>query len=80
MAYQFVDLTPFIPRGFQRVMVPNRRTMPSVILGRPARRNPDMAIVTIHPMPQHQVAFTVVRDVIHEFLRDQACVGYTYIQ
>lgn len=51
MAYQFVDPTPFIQRGFQRVMVPNRRPMSRVILGRPARRNPNVAIVTIHPTP-----------------------------
>jgi hypothetical protein len=27
MAYQFVDPAPFIPRGFQRVVVPNRKAM-----------------------------------------------------
>jgi hypothetical protein len=80
MAYQFVDPTPFIPRGFQRVVVPNCKAMSRVILGRPARRNPDVVIVTINPLPQHQVAFNTIRDVLHEFLHDHARVGYTYIQ
>jgi hypothetical protein len=80
MAYQFVDPAPFIPRGFQRVVVPNRKAMSRVILGRPAKRNPDVAIVTINPLPQHQVAFTNIRDVLHDFLRNHARVGYTYIQ
>jgi hypothetical protein len=80
MAYQFVDPAPFIPRGFQRVVVPNRKAMSRVILGRPAKRNPDVAIVTINPLPQHQVAFNNIRDVLHDFLRNHARVDYTYIQ
>jgi hypothetical protein len=80
MAYQFVDPTPFIPRGFQRLVIPNRKAMSRVILGRPAKRNLDVAIVTINPLPQLQVAFTNIRDVLHDFLRNHACVGYTYIQ
>jgi hypothetical protein len=77
MAYQFVDPAPFIPRGFQRVVVPNRKAMSRVILGRPAKRNPDVAIVTINPLPQHQVAFSNIRDVLHDFLRNHARVGYS---
>jgi hypothetical protein len=81
MAYQFVDPTPFIPQGFQRVVVPNHKAMSRVIFGRPAKkRNPDVAIVTINPLPQHQVAFNNIRDVLHDFLRNHARVGYTYIQ
>jgi hypothetical protein len=80
MAYQFVDPAPSIPRGFQRVVVPNRKAMSRVLLGRPAKRNPDVAIVTINPLPQHQVAFNNIRDVLHDFLRNHARVAYTFIQ
>jgi hypothetical protein len=80
MAFNFVDPTPFIPRGFNRAMIPNRKMMSRVILGRPASCNTDATITTIHPMPHHQVPFNAIRDVLHEFLRDRARVGYTYIQ
>jgi hypothetical protein len=80
MAFQFVDPAPYIPRGFNRVLVPNRKVMSRVILGRPASRHSDIAIATIHPMPQHQVAFVAIRDVLHRFFRDHARVGYSYIQ
>lgn len=75
MAFQFVDPTPFISNGFNRVTVPNCKRMSRVILGRPARRNTDVAIVTITPMLEHQVAFNADRDVLHEFFRDHAIVG-----
>jgi hypothetical protein len=63
MAYQFVDPAPFIPRGFQRVVVPNRKAMSRVILGRPTKRNPDVAIVTMLTVkirqPSHEFTFGV---------------------
>jgi hypothetical protein len=80
MVYQFVDPAPFIPRGFQQVVVPNRKAMSRVLLGRPAKHNPDVAIVTINPLHQHQVAFNNIRDVLHDFLRNHARVDYTFIQ
>jgi hypothetical protein len=80
MAFQFVDPAPFIPRGFQRVIVPNRKAMSKVLLGRPTKRNPDVAIVTTNPLPQHQVAFNNIRDVLHDFLHNHARVDYTFIQ
>jgi hypothetical protein len=51
MAFQFVDPTPFITRGYNRVMIPGRRPMSRVILGRPSRRNLDLAIATVHSPP-----------------------------
>jgi hypothetical protein len=49
--------------------------MSQVILGRPARRNSDVAIVTIYPILAHQVAFDNIRDGLHDFLRNEARVG-----
>jgi hypothetical protein len=80
MAFNFVDPAPFIRRGFQHVLVPNRKLMSRVILGRPTKHNVDVAIVTIEPMPHNQVAFNAIRDILHEFLRDQVRVGYSFIQ
>jgi hypothetical protein len=80
MAFQFVDPAPFIPRGYNRVLIPGRRPMSRVILGRPSRRNLDLAIATVHPLPQHQVHFNVIRDVLADFLGVQAQVGFRSIQ
>jgi hypothetical protein len=49
-------------------MIPGRQPMSRVILGRPSRRNLDLAIATVHPLPQHQVQFNVIRDVLADFL------------
>jgi hypothetical protein len=62
------------------VVVPNRKAMSRVLLGRPSKRNPDVAIVTINLLPQHQVAFTNIQDVLHDFLCNHARVDYTFIQ
>jgi hypothetical protein len=50
MAFQFIDLAPFIPRGYNRVMIPGHRPMYRVILVRPSRRNLDLTIATVHPL------------------------------
>jgi hypothetical protein len=54
--------------------------MSRVILGRPSRRNLDLAIATVHLLPQHQVQFNVIRDVLADFLGVQARVGFRSIQ
>jgi len=80
MAYRFVDPRPFLPRGTQQVMVPGRKHMRRVLMGRPHSKNNDLAIVTIDPLPQAQVSFQNIRGVIADFLADQARVGYSTIQ
>lgn len=80
MAYHFVDPSPFMPPGGQRVMIPNRKVMTRVVLGRPRRNNSDVAIVTIAPFPEHQVSFSGIRDVLDDFLRNHKRVGYRTIQ
>nr|TKW12232.1 hypothetical protein SEVIR_5G023600v2 [Setaria viridis] len=46
----------------------------------PARRNPDLAIITIDPLPLHQVSFNGIRNVLTEFLRDHMRIGFSSIQ
>ncbi|TVU18871.1 hypothetical protein EJB05_34988, partial [Eragrostis curvula] len=64
MAYRHIDPTPFIPPGFEHTVIPGRATMVRAIGGRPQQRNEDMAIVSIDPMPLHQVQFANIREVL----------------
>lgn len=80
MAFRFVDPTPFLPHGGQRIMIPNRKVMSRVVLGRARRSNNDVAIVTIEPFPAHQVSFLGIHDVMDDFLRNHKRVGYRTIQ
>ncbi|CAN6177579.1 unnamed protein product [Urochloa humidicola] len=80
MAFRFVDPTPFIPHGFNRVMVPGRRAMIRVFLGNPVRRNLELAIATIDPLPEHQVTFPAISHIVEEFLHEGARAGYEYIR
>ncbi|GJN16246.1 hypothetical protein PR202_gb03292 [Eleusine coracana subsp. coracana] len=70
MAYNHIDPSPFIPRGFEHVEVLGRATMVQVIGGRPPPCNEDMAIVAIDPMPLQQAPFANIREVLGEFFRD----------
>jgi hypothetical protein len=80
MAFNFVDATHFIPRGLNRVLIQKCKPMMWVILCRHANRDPNLAIILIDPMPLHLVPFDNIRDVLHDFLRNEARVGYSYIQ
>jgi hypothetical protein len=80
MAYRFVDPTPFMPEWGQRVMVPGHPVMHCVITGRIQRRNNDVAIAFIHPLPQNQMDFDVIHDTLAEFLNVQMCMPYQAIQ
>lgn len=80
MPLQLVDPAPFIPHGFNRIMIPGRCTMSRVIVGRQPRRNSDLSIAIIVPMPNHQVSFTGIRNVLDDFLRDHMHVRFRSIQ
>ncbi|KAF8765330.1 hypothetical protein HU200_008706 [Digitaria exilis] len=80
MPPRFVDPTPFIPTGFNRIMIEGRRTMSRAIMGRQPRCNSDLAIAIIHPMPNHQVSFTGIRDVLDDFLRNNMRAMFSLIQ
>ena len=69
MAFQRADPTPFKPRGFQVQDIPNRPMMVrAVARRRPARRNEDLAIATISPLPGNHLHFPVVEEILREFL------------
>lgn len=79
MAFRFVDPTPFLPHGAQRVMVPGRPLMKRLVTGKVHRQNNDLAIVTFNPLPQHQLDFEVIRDAVNDFL-NQNHIQYETIQ
>jgi hypothetical protein len=68
MAYQTVDPAPFMPWGFQRIEVQGRKILVRACTRRVMLPREDWAIVCIDPLPENEVHFPNVRDVIHEFL------------
>jgi hypothetical protein len=69
MAYQRVDLRPFIPDTFQWVDVPNREYMcRAVAPARPPPTHEDLAIVTFDPLPGNVLDFAVIRNIVRDFL------------
>lgn len=74
-----MDPEPFMPRGFTRVMVDGRRAISRAIMGRQPRLNSDLAIATIDPVPNHQVSFTGIMNVLDDFLMEHLRVGYRTI-
>jgi hypothetical protein len=50
------DPAPFIPHGLNRINVQARKPMERVVLMHPRAKNLDLAIATIHPMPEQQVS------------------------
>lgn len=80
MPLRFVDPEPFMPRGFMRVLVDGRRLVSHAILGRQTRLNNDLANITIDPVPNHQVSFTGIRNVLDDFLHHHLRIGYRTIQ
>lgn len=80
MPLRFVDPEPFIPQGFNRVMIEGRRPVSRAIVGRQPRRNSDLAIALITPMPNHQISFNDIREVLDDFLRDHMHVHFRSIQ
>lgn len=80
MAFRFVDPTPFMPQWSQKVMVPGRPVMQSVVTGRLQKINNDIAIAFIHPLPQDQMNFDDIRGTLAEFLNVQMNMPYQSIQ
>lgn len=80
MAYLRANPTPFISEGLNRIEVQVRKPMERVVLMRPRARNQDLAIVTIHPMPEHQVTFQEIRAVVSDFLNNEQHVVFMDMQ
>lgn len=54
--------------------------MVQAVTGRPLPRNVDMAIASFDPMPQNQINFNNIREVLGEFFRDHLRVRVRDIQ
>nr|TKW33816.1 hypothetical protein SEVIR_2G264400v2 [Setaria viridis] len=80
MAYKFVNPAPFMPRGCQRQMVGFRKPMSRVVLGGARRNQSDVAIAKIEPLPQLQVSFQSIRELLDDFLRNhKAYVRFHFV-
>nr|TKW37951.1 hypothetical protein SEVIR_1G083000v2 [Setaria viridis] len=80
MAYKFVNPAPFMPRGCQRQMVGFRKPMSRVVLGGARRNQSDVAIAKIEPLPQFQVSFQSIRELLDDFLRNHKGLAIHSIQ
>nr|TKW40005.1 hypothetical protein SEVIR_1G217300v2 [Setaria viridis] len=80
MAYKFVNLTSFLPRGCQRQVVGFRKPMSRVILGAPRRNQADVAITHIELLPQQHVTFQSIRELLEAFLVNHKRVAIHPIQ
>jgi hypothetical protein len=68
MAYRRVDPEPFLPPGFSASVVLHREVMARSVTRRLPPMHEDWAIVNIQPLPEHEVIFPAVRDVVREYL------------
>jgi len=80
MAYQRADPGPFVPRGLNPIQVQGRKPMEWVVLMKPRAKNQNLAIISIEPMPAHQVTFQAIRNVVTDFLENVLRVEFTDMQ
>jgi hypothetical protein len=80
MAYRRVDPEPFLPPGFSAMVVQHREIMFWSVSRRLPPMHEDWAIINIHHLPDHEVLFPVVRDVIREYLVEHRRLGVREIQ
>jgi hypothetical protein len=75
-----IDPSQFVPHGFNILHVEGRTSVQRVILPRRARKHEDFAIASINPMPEGEVHFANIRDVLTEYLTQVARVDVKSIQ
>jgi hypothetical protein len=80
MAYRRVDPEPFLPPGFSAMVVQHREIMSRSVSKRFPPMHEDWAILNIHPLPDHEVFFPAVRDVVREYLVEHRRLGVRDIQ
>jgi hypothetical protein len=68
MAFQSAYPQPFIPRGFHPLQIQGRRHMARAVVSRVPPTHEDWAIMTIDPLPNAEVLFGNVHEVMLEFL------------
>jgi hypothetical protein len=54
-------------------MIEGHPLMRRVVVGHVAKRNNDLAIATLHPMPQGPVNFMGIRNILEDFLHNHVC-------
>jgi hypothetical protein len=62
MEFQAADPAPFIPDGYARQEVQGTTFMVQAFARWNLQHNNNVAIITMDPLPQHQVPFTEIRD------------------
>jgi hypothetical protein len=80
MAYRRVDPEPFLPPGFSASVVLHREVMARSVTRRLPPMHEDWAIINIQPLPDHEVTFPAVRDVVREYLVEHRRLGVRDIQ
>jgi hypothetical protein len=80
MAYRRVDPEPFLLPGFSASMVLHREVMARSVTQRLPPLHEDWAIINIQPLPDHEVTFPTVRDVVKEYLVEHRRLGVRDIQ
>jgi hypothetical protein len=80
MAYRRVDPEPFLPPSFSATVVMHREVMARSVTRRLPPMHEDWAIINIQPLPEHEVIFPAVRDVVREYLVEHRWLGVRDIQ
>ena len=80
MAYRRVDPERFLPPGFSALVVLHREVMARSVTRRLPPLHEDWAIINIQPLPDHEVTFPVVRDVVRKYLVEHRRLGVRDIQ
>jgi hypothetical protein len=75
MAYRRVDPEPFLPPCFSASVVLHREVMARLVTRRLPPMHKDWAIINIQPLPEHEVIFPTVRDVVREYLVEHRRLG-----
>ena len=79
MATFLFDPTPFIPPNHQHIDVEGRPARVRVVAGAAAPTHENWAIATIIPMPDLQVTFNTIREVLADFLTGVMHMGFSEI-
>jgi hypothetical protein len=80
VAYRHVDPEPFLPPGFSASVVLHREIMARSVTRRLPPLHEDWAIISIQPLPDHEITFPAVRDVVREYLVEHRRLGVRDIQ
>jgi hypothetical protein len=66
MAFLDIDPNPMMLPGFSRMVVQGREPFIRLVTPRAVPSNEDLAIVTVTPLPDDEVPFGEIRDVVFE--------------